>query len=162
MLNRLKINLMAINNMRTHIHYLKKYIELGKEAMVNGNPPVGSVLVKNDTIIGIGKEAVRSSKDVTKHAEIEAIKSAVSNPKPLRDITLYTIHETCIMCFYVIRYHHIKTVVFGTKSKYVGGSSSEFKILETEIVPNWSSPPKIIGGVLHEECELLSKLYTNR
>ncbi len=145
--------------MRTHIHYMKKCIELGKEAMRNGNPPVGSILVKEDTIIGIGREAGKSSNDVTKHAEIEAIRDAIANKQALNDTILYTTHEPCIMCSYVIRHHHLKTIVFGAKSNYVGGTSSAFKILETENVPSWTNTPKIIKGVLEDECYTLSKTY---
>ena len=145
--------------MRTHIHYMKKCIELGKEAMLNGNPPVGSILVSNDTIIGIGKEAGKSGNDITKHAEIEAIRDALANHQSIKNAILYTTHEPCIMCSYVIRHHHIKTVVYGIKSKHVGGVTSQFKILETENIPSWKEIPEIIEGVLENECLKLSKTY---
>lgn len=148
--------------MKTHIHYMKKCIALGKEAMLNGNPPVGSILVKDNAIIGIGIEAGKSGNDITKHAEIEAIRDALIKHQSLNDTVLYTSHEPCFMCSYVIRHHQIKTIVFGAKSKYVGGYSSEFKILETENIPGWTNTPKIIKGVLKNECYALSKLYTNQ
>lgn len=145
--------------MRTHIHYMRKCIELGKEAMRNGNPPVGSILVKNDTIIGIGKEAGKSMNDITNHAEIEAIRDALKHHQSLNDVTLYTTHEPCIMCSYVIRHHKIKTIVYGIKSKYVGGKTSDYKILEAERIPKWGKTPEIIDGILEEECLALSKTY---
>lgn len=145
--------------MRTHIQFMKKCIDLGKEAMLSGNPPVGSIVVKNNIIIGIGKEAGKSSNDVTKHAEIEAIKDALINHQSLNNATLYTTHEPCIMCSYVIRHHNIKTIVYGIKSKYVGGFSSNFKILETNSIPVWKEAPEIIGGVMENECLNLSKSY---
>ena len=147
--------------MRAHIHYMRKCIELGKEAIRNGNTPVGSILVKNNEIIGVGREAVKSSNDVTKHAEIEAIKDTITNHQSLNDTTLYTTHEPCIMCSYVIRHHQIKTVVFGAKSKDIGGISSEFKILEAKNVPNWRIVPELIAGVLENECLALSNKYSN-
>ena len=51
--------------------------------MLNGNPPVGSVIVKNDKIIGIGIEAGKTSNDITRHAEIEAIKDALKTSESL-------------------------------------------------------------------------------
>ena len=141
------------------MHYMKKCIELGKEAMRNGNPPVGSILVKDDVIIGLGKEAGKSGNDITKHAEIEAIKNAVMNHHSINESILYTTHEPCIMCSYVIRHHHIKTIVFGAKTKYVGGVTSEFKILETKSIPHWKNAPEIIVGVLKNECDALSTEY---
>ena len=145
--------------MRTHIQYMRKCIELGKEAMLNGNPPVGSILIKNNTIIGIGKEAGKSENDITKHAEIEAIRDALGNRHSLKDAILYTTHEPCIMCSYVIRHHEIKTIVYGVKSKYVGGVTSKFNILETKSVPSWKQIPEIIEGVLENECLALSNMY---
>ncbi|MBT8308710.1 MAG: nucleoside deaminase [Maribacter sp.] len=148
--------------MGTHVHYMKKCIALGEEAMQNGNPPVGSILVKDDAIIGIGREAVKSGNDITKHAEIEAIRYASTHGLSIKESILYTTHEPCIMCSYVIRHHQIKTLVFGVKSEYVGGSSSEFKILKTENVPNWKETPEIIEGVLKNECINLSRAYQKR
>lgn len=144
---------------RTHIHYMKKCIELGKKAMRNGNPPVGSILVQNNTIIGIGMEAGKSMNDITKHAEIEAIRDALKQHQSLNDVTLYTTHEPCIMCSYVIRHHQIKTIVYGITSKYVGGKTSDYNLLETESVPKWGKMPEIIDGILEEECLNLSETY---
>jgi tRNA(adenine34) deaminase len=139
---------------------MERCIELGKEAMLNGNPPVGSLLVKDDVIIGFGQEAGKSGNDITKHAEIEAIRDAIVNHQSIMGVTLYTTHEPCIMCSYVIRHHQIKTIVFGSKSKYVGGTTSEFKILETENIPSWTNAPELIIGVLENECNALSTQYT--
>lgn len=146
-------------NKRTHIHFMKMCIELGEKALKNGNPPVGSLLVKDDTIIGNGKEAGKSSNDITNHAEIEAIRNALKNHQSINGSILYTTHEPCIMCSYVIRHHQIKTIVFGVKSEYVGGFSSEFKILETENIPSWKSAPEIIEGVLEIECQNLIEKF---
>ncbi|MBT8315809.1 MAG: nucleoside deaminase, partial [Maribacter sp.] len=76
--------------MGTHVHYMKKCIALGEEAMQNGNPPVGSILVKDDAIIGIGREAVKSGNDITKHAEIEAIRYASTHGLSIKESILYT------------------------------------------------------------------------
>ena len=153
---------MAITNIGAHIHYMKKSIALGEEAMQNGDARVGSILVQDNTIIGIGREAVKSGNDITKHAEIEAIRDALKHHQSIKDPILYTTHEPCIMCSYVIRHYQIKTLVFGVKSKYVGGSSSEFKILESEKVPSWKDTPEIIEGVLKNECIRLSNAYQNK
>ncbi len=142
---------------------MNKCIALGKEAMIEGNPPVGAVIVKNDEIIGVGKEATKSSNDIVKHAEIEAVKAALTTQlEDLKGCTLYTTHEPCVMCSYVIRHYQIKTIVYGIQSEYVGGASSEFKILKTKNVPNWNEIPEIIDGVLENKIINLSKAYQNK
>ena len=143
--------------MTNHITHMKQCVSLGKQAMLNGNPPVGSVIVKNNKVIGIGVESGKTSKDITRHAEIEAIKDALKKVDTLQDCTLYTTHEPCLMCSYVLRYHKLKTIVYGTDVPHVGGITSDLKVMLTTNVPNWGKPPKIIGNILKEECEKLTE-----
>jgi len=126
-----------------HTKYMRYCIALGKLAKANGDPPVGAIL-----------ESGRSTGDITNHAEILAIKNAISNGKSglLNEATLYSTHEACIMCSYMIRHHKIPVLVFGTSVKDLGGYSSEFKVLNTKNIPKWGNNPKIIIGVLEEEC----------
>src|SRR5690606_5055876 len=104
---------------------------LAKIAMENGNFPVGSVVVKNNVIVGKASEAGKSSNDITKHAEIEAIKDALKNLEPgnLEDCDLYTTHEPCLMCSYVIRHHKLRTVIYGVPVDHVGGITSNLKVM---------------------------------
>lgn len=140
---------------------MKQCIALGKEAMLKGNPPVGSLIVKGNKIIGIGIEAGKSSKDITKHAEIEAVNDAIQNNQleNLKGCKLYSTHEPCIMCSYVLRHYRLKTIIFGTDVPHVGGITSDLKVMLTTSVPNWGKPPKIIGNILKEECDNLPSLY---
>jgi tRNA(adenine34) deaminase len=145
---------------------MEKCIALGKKAMSKGNPPVGALIVKNEQIVGIGIEAGKSSKNITKHAEIEAVNDAIHNSKlqNLEGCKLYTSHEPCIMCSYVLRYYKVETIVYGTNVDFVGGITSEFKVMLTTNIPKWGNSPKIIGGVLKDECDNLTasyKLYLN-
>lgn len=120
---------------------------LGEQAGKAGNPPVGSVIISPDEkIIGKGMEAGKTHQDITYHAEIEAIRDAVRNLgiKNLEGSTMYTTHEPCIMCSYVIRHHRISRVVIKNKVKSIGGVSSSYPILSASDIDIWSSPPEII------------------
>ena len=145
----------------THIPYMEQCIVLAKKALEIGDFPVGSVVVKNNVVIGRGSEAVKSANDVTKHAEIEAIKDALNNigTKDLENCDLYTTHEPCLMCSYVIRHYKLRTVVYGTKVDHVGGITSDLKVMLTSKVPNWGKAPTIVENVLEEECNGLSRKY---
>jgi len=146
---------------RPHIEYMKKCIELGKKALANGDPPVGSIVVLDEEIIGEGIESGKTTNDNTNHAEILAIRDSIVRgyKNDLRDSVLYTTHEPCIMCSYLIRQHQISTIVYGVSVDHVGGHSSKFDILDTEIVPKWGQKPKIIEGVLASECEQLTDRF---
>ena len=144
--------------------YMNRCLQLGRQALKKGDPPVGAVLVVDDIIIGEGTESGKSSGDVTNHAEIQAIRNAISNGfgKDLAKAELYTTHEPCIMCSYVIRHHHIPHIVFGVAVEYVGGFTSDFAVLTTEKVPKWGKPPKITSGICKEECEMLNKKFDSQ
>lgn len=143
---------------------MNRCLQLGRQALKKGDPPVGAVLVVDDIIIGEGTESGKSSGDVTNHAEIQAIRNAISNGfgKDLAKAELYTTHEPCIMCSYVIRHHHIPHIVFGVAVEYVGGFTSDFAVLTTEKVPKWGKPPKITSGICKEECEMLNKKFDSQ
>lgn len=147
--------------MEKHEAYMQKCMELGKEALANQNPPVGSILVCDDQVIGEGMETVRENNDITFHAEIEAVRDAVERgfKKNLSRSILYTTHEPCIMCSYVIRQYKIPHIVYGIGVDHVGGHTSSFHVLDSENVPPWGSKPKITSGVLREECKLLNEEF---
>lgn len=135
---------------------MKQCIALGKKAMLLGDSPVGAVVVKDNTVIGTGIEAGKSSQNITKHVEIEAVNDAIFNNEleGLNECTLYTTHEPCIMCSYVLRHYKLRTVVYGTSVEHVGGITSDLKVMQTSKVPYWGKTPTIIGNILRGEFEI--------
>lgn len=147
--------------MENYNQYMLECIELAKLALKKGNPPVGSILVFQDKIIGRGIESGKSSGDITQHAEILAVKDALSNgyKDVLEHSVIFSTHEPCIMCSYLIRHHKISKLIFGVSVPFVGGQSSEFKILETEKVPKWGKKPEIQSGVMEHDCAILNEQF---
>lgn len=147
--------------MINHEYYMMHCIILGKKAMDNGDPPVGAIIVKDGKIVGEGIEAGKSKRDITFHAEIEALRDAAKNlnQKDLSDCSLYTTHEPCIMCSYVIRHHGVKEVIFGSNVKAIGGFTSNYPVLKAEDIDIWSQPPHIVENICNQECKKLSHDY---
>ena len=141
--------------------YMQVCIELAKTALLAGDPPVGAILVYREEIIGRGIESGRSTGDITNHAEILAVRDAVkSGHSMLLDrAILYTTHEPCIMCSYLIRQSKIPRIVFGVSVGEVGGYTSEFPILKTDKIVKWGKVPQIISGVCESDCEQLNELF---
>ena len=146
--------------MQNHEFFIKECLKLARQALDSGNAPVGSLIVLDDKIIGEGIEAGKSKGDITCHSEIEAIRDAVKNyGKDLSRSILYTTHEPCIMCSYVIRHHKVSHLVMGVRVPVIGGVSSEYPILKANDINIWASPPSITENICSEECEMLTEEF---
>lgn len=143
--------------------YMLQCLELAEIAVENGNPPVGAILVFEDKIIGKGIEAGKSTGDITNHAEILAVKDALQNGygASLYLSQLFTTHEPCIMCAYVIRHHKIPHIIYGIDVENVGSATSDFKILSTEKIPKWGKSPHITRDICQAKCLTLNEQFLN-
>jgi tRNA(adenine34) deaminase len=146
------------DKLNTDEAYMLQCIELAIQAKAQGETPVGSIIVQGAEIIGKGIECNKTHNDITFHAEIEAVRRATEHLKSqdLSSCIMYTTHEPCIMCSYVIRQTKIKTVIIGLTNKEVGGINSKYALLADSSIDKWGKPPTIITGVLEEECSKLT------
>lgn len=137
---------------------MNKCIALAKIARQNGDSPVGSILVKNGEIVGEGIEGGKTFKDITFHSEIEAVRNAraLLHTPDLSDCIMYTTHEPCIMCSYVLRHHQIHTIIIGVASGDIGGFSSQYPLLKDQTIKKWQEVPVVIFGILEEACKQLT------
>ena len=144
-----------------HEFFMSICLGLAEMAKVRGDYPVGSVIVKDGQVIGKGIEGGKTKKDITCHAETEAIRDAVKHleTQDLSLCTLYTTHEPCILCSYVIRHSRIHTVVIGISGGDTGGISSNYPLLEDQTIEKWGKPPVLVKGILEKECENITKYY---
>lgn len=137
--------------------FMREAIRLARIALNQGDPPVGSIVVRNGRIIGEGIEAVRHEKDLAAHAERKAVEEACRalGSLDLTGCALYTTVEPCWMCSFIIRSARISRVVTGRAVPHVGGFSSNCPILLIPDIPTWSQPPVVTTGVLEDECKAL-------
>jgi tRNA(adenine34) deaminase len=144
--------------------YMRQCLNLAEIALKNGNPPVGAILVFEDKIIGEGIESGKSTGDITNHAEILAIRDALKNgySTVLNQSKMFTTHEPCIMCSYVIRHHKIPHIIYGVSVDTLGGFTSKFNLLSTEDVLKWGKSPLVTGGICEKECGILNELFLKR
>lgn len=137
---------------------MTRCIELAREALKRGDPPFGSVLVRDGAIFAEGRNQVNTKMDPTSHAETEAIREACKALQTL-DLTGFTIYasgEPCWMCATVIRQVRIERVVIGGLSRWpTGGYSSGHPLLTTVVPGRYDFVPEVVAGVLGEECDAL-------
>jgi len=141
-------------DLEKHEYFMRKCISLALIAQQRGESAVGSIIVQDGKIIGEGIEGGKSHKDITFHSEIEAIRDATRqiDAPDLSGCILYTTHEPCIMCSYIIRHTKISIVVTGVTTGEIGGFSSQLPLLSDTTIQRWASPPTLITGILEQEC----------
>ena len=103
--------------------YMKRANELAKYSMDNNKGGCfGSVIVKDNVIVGEGYNTVISDSDPTCHGEINAIRNACKNLNTfdLSGCELYTSAYPCPMCLGAIMWANIKTVYYGATEQDTG------------------------------------------
>ena len=83
----------------TNTEYMQIALNLAHQAALNGEVPVGAIIVKDGFIIGRGSNAPIGLHDPTAHAEIIAMRQAAQRLGNYRlvDCTLYVTLEPCAM-----------------------------------------------------------------
>ncbi len=102
--------------------FMRRALELARQAEESGEVPVGAVLVKNDLVIGEGANQPVASHDPTAHAEIMALRNAAIATANYRltDSTMYVTLEPCPMCVGAMVHARVARVVFGASDPKTG------------------------------------------
>lgn len=93
---------------------MQKALEEAQRAGERQEVPVGAVVVSRQRIIGRGHNLTEQLRDVTAHAEMQAITAASSHlgSKYLTECTLYVTLEPCVMCAGALYWAQLERVVF--------------------------------------------------
>lgn len=140
--------------------FMDAAIALAKEAAVEGEVPVGCVIVRGDEIVGRGRNRRETGKNALGHGEIEAINDACKNLGGWRlwECTLYVTLEPCPMCAGAIINARIPRVVFGASDAKCGACGSVCDLFSMR----FNHHPVVEKGVREEECtELLQHFFQN-
>lgn len=138
-------------------HYMGEAIKEAKKAMEIDEVPVGAVIVCNNQIIARSHNLTESLKDVTAHAEMQAITSASDffGGKYLLDCTLYVTLEPCLMCAGALQWAQISKVVYAAEDPKRGYSKYDIKAFHPRT--------QVVKGVRAEECsELLINFFRKK
>ncbi len=141
--------------------FMKEAIAEAKKAALEGEVPVGAVVVMGDEIISRGRNTRETLGKATGHAEIEAIEEACRRLGSWRlgGCTLYVTLEPCPMCAGAIVNARLGRVVFGSKDPKAGAMGS---VLDLNSYP-LNHKPETRRGVLEHECsELLRTFFAVR
>ena len=152
------------NKNNNDIKFMKKALHCASDALNRGDFPVGCVITYQNNIISTG-ERTGSDGQISNeldHAEINALRMLSSQKKiahlNMKQLTLYSTLEPCLMCFGAILIHKIPRIVYGFEDVMGGGTSLDCSDLP-QIYATHNI--EIVSGVCRQESLLLFQAFFN-
>ena len=148
--------------MTTDTEYMQIALDLARQAALNGEVPVGAIIVKDGVVIGRGSNAPIGLHDPTAHAEIIAMREAAQYLGNYRlvDCTLYVTLEPCAMCSGAMQHARIAKLVYGASDPKTGACGSVIDLMSEEKLNHHT---EVVGGVMAEECgAVLTEFFKQR
>ena len=116
--------------------FMRRALELARQAEAAGEVPVGAVVAVGVRVIGAGFNSPILRNDPTAHAEILALREAAgaAGNYRLEDATVYATLEPCVMCAGALVAARVKRLVFGARDLRFGGVRSKFQVADAEVL----------------------------
>lgn len=144
--------------------YVRNALERAEEALEAGNPPFGSLLVLDDSVIRTSTNTTATDEDITAHPELKLARYAAREltPGEREACTMYTSTEPCAMCAGAIHYAELGRVVYsvaGSSLPRVRGYRG-IDIPCEEVIERADGATDVDGPVLEEEgLAILERFY---
>ena len=100
--------------------FMRAAIEEARTGMSEGGLPIGSVLVRGDTIIARGHNRRVQHGDPMAHAEIDCLTNA-GRQRTYRDTVLYSTLMPCFLCSGAVVQFGVPEVIVGESVNFPGG-----------------------------------------
>jgi tRNA(Arg) A34 adenosine deaminase TadA len=140
--------------MLTDEDYLRRAIELARDARSKGEDPFGAVLTDGSRIVYESHNQERATFDPTCHAELNLIREycRANNLLSLEGYTIYSSTEPCVMCAGAIGWARVSRVVFSVSQamlQQVSGGNPKPSL--ASLLSAKGRPTEIVGPLLPEE-----------
>ena len=139
-------------------YFMDEALALAREALTDGEVPVGCVITRGNEIVGRGRNRRETDKSALAHAEIEAIDEACRALGGWRlwECTLYVTLEPCPMCAGAIVNARIPRVVYGAADRKCGAVDSVCSLFSMA----FNHHPQVERGVRETQCgQLLTTFF---
>lgn len=138
--------------------YMKRALQLARQAEGAGEVPVGAVIVRGKEIIAEGFNRPISTRDPTAHAEMIALRAAAacSDSYRLTGATLYVTLEPCAMCAGAMVHARVERLVYAAADPRAGAAGSVFNVVQN---PALNHRLDVDAGVLGDECGALLRNF---
>lgn len=145
-------------NVERSEYFMRQALAEAELAFEEGEVPIGAVVVKDDRIVGRGRNQMERLGDPTAHAEILAIGAAAEHFESWRLLgaTLYSTVEPCIMCSGALVLARVERLVYGAPDPKFGGCRSIYQI-PTDLRLNHQVD--LVAGILAEQSSALLREF---
>jgi tRNA(adenine34) deaminase len=142
---------------------MREAIKEAKEGWLNGEVPVGALLISHsDEILARDHNRCISLNDPTAHAEILVIRQAAKKRKNYRlnGVAMVVTIEPCPMCMGAIMNARLDTLVFGAFDPKCGAAGSVYNLPDDERLNHRIT---IISRIMEQECrDLMQGFFRER
>jgi tRNA(adenine34) deaminase len=137
---------------------MRRALELAQRAALDGEVPVGALLILDEEVIGEGWNRPIEGHDPTAHAEILALRAGAQRLRNYRleRTTLYATLEPCAMCMGAAMNARVSRVVFGAWDQKAGACGS---VIDLPRQPKLAHRIDVFGGVCSEESAALLRQF---
>ncbi len=141
--------------------WMRRALELARQAETEGEVPIGAVLVHRDRIVGEGRNRPISACDPTAHAEIEALRAAAQKLGNYRlpETVLYVTLEPCVMCMGAVVQARVGRLVYGAADAQRGAAGSALALHRADFLNHRVS---VTAGVLADACRQILLAFFSR
>ena len=138
--------------------YMQLALLLARQGALQGEIPVGAVVVQEDEIIAWAHNEKEARQDATAHAEMLAMARAAEylGSWRLNKATMYCNLEPCSMCAGAMINTRLKRLVYASRDPKAGAAGS---VIDLVRYPGLNHQVEVRGGVLQEESRQLLKEF---
>ena len=141
--------------------YMNEALKEAKKAYMNGEVPIGAIIVENDKIIARAHNTKDLDNCSIRHAEINAIEMAskYKNNWRLNNCVMYVTLYPCPMCASAINQSRMSKIIYGAKS-----DNADFELVKKILSDNlYGNKVEIEGKILENDCgNLLKKFFSEK
>ena len=137
-----------------HDRFMRLAIDEAARGGAEGNLAVGSVIVRDNTVIAAGRNLVTSTNDPTAHAETVALREAGAalGQADFSGCTLYTSFQPCPMCCGALIVSGVSTLVMGARPVASENRYGTYTVETLLELSGWASKMEVVTGILPAEC----------
>jgi tRNA(adenine34) deaminase len=133
---------------------MRRALDEARQAALAGEVPVGAVVARDGQVVAAARNRMRTGRDPTAHAEMEALRAAgeALGSERLDECDLWVTLEPCAMCAGAIALARIRRLYFAAADPK-GGAVLHGPMLFGQ--PTCHHAPEVYGGIGEAEAAAL-------